>query len=147
MKATLKLLAAAGLIFCGCSTFNRDWHQAAIEPIPTNSIAGRWEGRWSSTVNGHNDTLRALVTLADANHYDVRFRAAYKKWLTVHFGYTVRMQVDRATNGAVGFHGTEDLGWLAGGTYTYEGYATPTNFFSTYRSKYDRGTFQMNRPD
>ena len=39
-----------------------------------------------------------------------------------------------------------NLGWLAGGVYHYEGRADATNFFSTYTSKYDHGTFQMTRP-
>ncbi len=34
----------------------------------------------------------------------------------------------------------------SGGVYHYDGDATPTNFFSTYKSKYDHGTFQMTRP-
>jgi hypothetical protein len=147
MKATVSLFVTAGLVLCGCSTFNREWREAAKDPLPTNGITGRWQGHWASAVNGHHGDLRALVTSADANHCDVRFRAAYKKWVTVHFGYTVRMEVVPATNGMVRFRGREDLGWLAGGTYTYEGHATPTDFFSTYDSKHDHGTFQMKRPD
>jgi hypothetical protein len=137
----------SGILFCGCSTFNSEWRDAAQMPAPTNDIAGRWEGRWHSNVNGHNDKLRALIRPVDANHYDVKFRAAYKKWITIHFGYTVRMNVIADTNGSVTFRGSEDLGFLAGGVYTYAGHATPTNFYSTYDSKYDRGTFQMERPD
>ena len=44
------------------------------------------------------------------------------------------------------FEGQADLGSLAGGLYHYEGYATLTNFYSTYRAQYDFGTFQMTRP-
>ena len=116
------------------------------KPVPTEGIAGPWEGRWISQVNGHNDALRALIIPVDTNHYDVKFYAAYKKWITVHFGYTVRMETAPAANGALTFHGSEDLGALAGGVYTYEGRADRTNFFSTYNSKYDRGTFEMKRP-
>jgi hypothetical protein len=113
--------------------------------MPTNDITGPWEGRWISKSNGHNDAMRALITKVDTNHYDVKFHAAYKKWITVHFGYTVRMETKPSTNG-VAFHGSENLGALAGGVYTYDGHADATNFFSTYRSKYDRGTFEMKRP-
>ena len=137
----------SSILLCGCSTFNAEWREAAKTPSPTNDIAGRWEGRWLSNVNGHNEKLRALITPVDTNHYDVKFRAAYKKWITIHFGYTVRMEVTADTNGSVTFRGSEDLGFLAGGIYTYAGRATPTNFYSTYDSKYDRGTFQMGRPD
>jgi hypothetical protein len=148
---TFLLAALAGLVLCGCSAFNYEWRQAAKKSTPVNEITGRWEGRWISTVNGHNDMLRALISKVDSNHYDVKFHAAYKsetiKWITVHFGYTVHMETKPATNGIVEFHGSENLGVLAGGVYTYDGRADPTSFFSTYKSKYDRGTFEMKRPN
>jgi hypothetical protein len=145
MKPLIALLAA-GLTLCGCSTFEYEWRQAARKPAPTEGITGRWEGRWISQANGHNDKLRALITAVDTNHYDVKFHAAYKKWFTVYFGYTVRMETAPGADGVVQFRGSENLGALAGGVYTYEGRADRTNFFSTYHSKYDRGTFEMKRP-
>ena len=146
MKANLTLLAAvAALIWCGCSRFNHEWRQAAHQRTPTNDITGRWEGHWQSHVNGHHNKLRCLITKVDESNYNAKFYADYKKWLTVHFGYTVRLKTAADTNG-VTFKGAEDLGWLAGGLYTYVGQADPTNFSSTYDSKYDRGTFQMKRP-
>jgi hypothetical protein len=135
----------AGLVFSGCSAFNYEWRQVARKPTPTEGIAGRWEGHWISRANGHNDKMRCLITQVDTNHYDAKFHAAYKKWITVHFGYTVRLETKAATNG-VTFHGSENLGPLAGGVYTYDGHANATNFFSTYKCKYDRGIFQMHRP-
>ena len=133
----------------GCSSFNREWREAGNKPAPASSLAGRWEGRWQSEANGHNDQLRAIITTADTNHHDVKFDAAFKHWLTlfitIHADYTVRMESSAATNG-VTFRGSEDLGWLSGGVYTYEGRADGTNFFSTYKSKYDWGTFEMKRP-
>lgn len=139
-------IASTAFVLCGCSTFNYEWRQAAKKPVPTNDITGPWEGRWISQANGHHDALRALITAVDTNHYDVKFHAAYKKWITVHFGYTVRMETKPSHDGVVAFHGSENLGKLAGGVYTYDGHADPTNFFSTYKSKYDRGTFEMQRP-
>jgi hypothetical protein len=138
-------LLVAALFLCGCSAFNYEWRQATKKPTPTQDISGRWEGQWLSHANGHNDGLRALITKVDTNQYDVKFHAAYKKWVTVHFGYTVRMETKPGTNG-LAFHGSEDLGVLAGGVYIYDGNASPTNFFSTYDSKYDRGIFEMHRP-
>jgi hypothetical protein len=141
------LLTGICLLFlnAGCSSFNREWREAAQTPHPQNAITGRWEGRWKSDANGHQDVIRCLITQVDTNHYDAKFRAAYKKWITVHFGYTVRLETKTATNG-VTFRGSEDLGALAGGVYTYEGRVDATNFFSTYKSKYDWGTFEMKRP-
>jgi hypothetical protein len=133
----------------GCSSFNHEWKKAATQPVKAHDIAGRWEGRWHSDANGHNDRLRAIITAVSTNHYDVKFHAAYQHWmtlfLTVHFGYTVRMEAQNESGG-LKFLGSEDLGFLAGGIYTYEGRADGTNFFSTYKSKYDWGTFEMKRP-
>jgi hypothetical protein len=147
---TFLMAGFAAAVLCGCSAFNYEWRQAAKKVVPANDITGRWEGHWISKVNGHNDKLRALITHLDTNHYDVKFHAAYRaerfKWITVHFGYTVHMETKPGTNSVVAFHGLENLGVLAGGIYTYEGYADTTNFFSTYKSKYDRGTFEMKRP-
>ncbi len=149
-RVWMKFGAIVGLMaLTGCTSFNREWREAATRTLPANDLAGRWEGRWNSEANGHNDKLRAIITVVDTNHYDVKFYAAYQNWqtlfLTVHFGYTVRMETKPSTNG-VTFHGSEDLGFLAGGLYTYEGRADATNFFSPYKSKYDWGTFEMNRP-
>lgn len=139
------LVTALALTLCGCSTFNYEWRQAARRPIPTNDISGQWEGRWTSTANVHNDTLRCLITKVDERNYDAKFHAAYKKWITVYFGYTVRLEAQKGATG-VSFRGAEDLGALAGGVYTYQGHADHTNFFSTFKSKYDHGTFHMTRP-
>ena len=137
------------LLLSSCSAFNYEWRQAAKKPTPNDDIRGRWEGHWLSHATGHSNRLRALITLVDTNHSNVKFHAAYKsetfKFITIHFGYTVPMETKPGTNG-VAFHGSEDLGALAGGVYTYEGNADPTNFFSTYKSKYDHGIFEMKRP-
>src|SRR5689334_15754368 len=90
------LSAMTALLLCGCSAFNYEWRQAAKQSAPIDDITGRWEGRWISQATGHRDKLRALIANVDTNHYDVKFHAAYKsetiKWITVHFGYTVRVE-------------------------------------------------------
>ncbi len=60
---------------------------------------------------------------------------------------TVNLQVTREPPNSLNFKGRADLGWCGGGIYQYQGHATPTNFFSTYRSDYDHGTFRMARPE
>lgn len=145
MKNVRCALLFFAVTLCGCSTFNYEWRKTTAHPAPTNDITGAWEGRWISKSSGHENNLRCLVTKRDDTSYDAKFHAAYKKWVTVHFGYTVRLHISPATNG-VNFEGSEDLGRLAGGVYTYDGHANATNFFATYNSKYDRGVFQMSRP-
>ena len=131
------------VLLCGCSTFNRDWKRAAQQPATPASIEGLWEGKWLSDVNGHTGRLRCLLSRESDSRYQARFRATY--WKVFRFSYTVPLQFEQRD--AWHFTGEENLGKLAGGVYRYEGHATPTNFFSTYHSKYDHGTFQMRRPE
>jgi len=131
------------LLLCGCSSFNRAWQQAGTQPASTNSVTGRWEGRWLSDANGHNGALRCIVSEREDGLYDARFRATYMKVLK--FGYTVPLSVVES-NGVWQFTGQEDLGSMAGGMYHYEGHASPTEFRSTYRSESDHGVFEMTRP-
>ena len=106
----------------------------------SSGLEGRWEGNWISEVNHHHGKLRCIVT-KDGEVYQARFHAKYLKILS--FGYTVELRAERKDN-AYKFSGEADLG-VMGGIYHYEGHADATNFFSTYSSKYDHGTFQMQR--
>ena len=139
--------AAVGLLcllLCGCSTFNRDWRYAATQPAAPTSVAGRWEGRWLSGANGHQGKLRCLMTRESDECYQARFRATYGG--VFRFSYSVPLTL-RAHDCGWEVNGEANLGKLAGGTYYYEGRITPTNFPSTYRSKYDHGSFELHRPE
>lgn len=128
----------------GCTCFNRDWQAAAMEPIPANDLAGRWQGIWLSDVNGHTEQLRCLIRKVGGTNYSARFQAKYKKLIRFTFNYTAPLVVEQ-TDDAMRFQGEADLGWMGGGLYHYRGHADATNFFSTYSCKYDHGTFQMKR--
>jgi len=131
------------VLLCGCSSFNRAWRNDAPTPAPTGSIEGRWEGHWLSDANGHTGKLRCLLSRDADGEYTAWFRATYMSLFS--FSYRVPLQVE-AQDGVWRFHGSEDLGKLAGGVYHYLGSATPTNFHSIYDSPYDHGTFEMLRP-
>ena len=107
-------------------------------------MEGRWQGYWLSDANGHKGKLLCLVSREETGDYAARFKATYKKVLK--FSYTVPLKVEHQDNVWL-FHGEENLGKLAGGVYQYDGMATSTNFHSTYRSKYDHGVFEMERPE
>ncbi|MCW5553448.1 MAG: hypothetical protein KIS67_14965 [Verrucomicrobiae bacterium] len=143
VKATVTLALLLGWT-CGCSTFNRDWRAAGEEPVAPDSIAGRWEGRWLSAVNGHTGRLRGLLTQTGGEQWSARFHATY--WKVFRFSSSVELQVE-AQAGEWRFLGEKHLGKLAGGVYQYEGHATPAEFQATYRSKYDHGLFEMRRPE
>jgi hypothetical protein len=136
-------LPLASLLAGGCSTFNHEWTKVGQQAAPANSLLGRWQGTWKSDVNGHTDRLQCLVTPGEDGRYRARFHANYRK--VMNFGYTVQLQVAQA-DGTFQFSGHANLGWWAGGVYDYQGHADGTNFFATYRCKYDHGTFQMGRP-
>ncbi len=142
-QAVLGVAMAALLMLSGCSTFNRDWKAAAVSPAPANSIAGRWEGKWLSEHNGHSGKLRALIRPLDNGQYETRFHAKYG--FIFSFGMEAKLDVKPAAEGQWQFSGAEDLG-KAYGVYRYEGKASVTNFFSTYKASFDHGTFQMTRP-
>ena len=139
------LLAAALLMFAGCSSFHREWKEAAKTPVPAGSMAGRWDGSWQSGKNGHHGRLRCVMTQVDTNRYHAHFHATF--WKIFRGAYEVELIARGSSEAGVAeFSGQSDLGWLYGGVYRYEGKASATNFFSSYRCKIDHGTFQMSRP-
>ncbi|MDB6057009.1 MAG: hypothetical protein JWO95_853 [Verrucomicrobiales bacterium] len=146
MQRNSNIAAFLGLILfltaSGCSSFHKNWRAAALQ-TPTDDISGRWTGTWKSDSNGHNDKLRCIISKIDEQHYSAQFHAKYKKILS--FSYTVSLIATNDASGRHNFKGEADLGKLAGGRYTYEGFATPTNFFSRYNSKYDHGIFELSR--
>ena len=139
--ALLVIIPTVVLIGASCSSFNREWRKVGRNAVAPSGLEGRWEGEWISEVNGHHGRLRCIVN-RDEDVYRARFHAKYRKILS--FGYTVPLKAEPTENGYK-FRGEADLGSLAGGIYHYEGHADGTNFFSTYSSKYDHGTFEMQR--
>ena len=139
------LAAAIALVvlLCGCSSFNRDYKQALVKGAPKDSIEGPWLGSWLSDQNGHQGELRGIITKLDGATYQTRFKARFWKLFT----YTSEAEFEMQPHSdGFEFLGTKQLGWLAGGEYTYEGRVSPEKFFSTYANKWDKGTFQMERP-
>jgi hypothetical protein len=135
------LLALIILTSAGCSSFHRDWRKA--KQTPAIGIAGRWQGTWQSDSPKHHGRLRCLLTRIDEQKYEARFHAKYRNIFS--FGYTA-LFTGRNENGVFVCAGEADLGKLAGGIYRYDAQISPTNFFSTYKSKYDNGIFQLQRP-
>lgn len=129
----------------GCSGFHRAWKQELSKntSYPDKHIEGAWEGEWISDTNGHHGRLRCLVTENKDGTYTTWYHAKYKKILG--FAYSVNVDATPAPQG-YSFKGEADLGKLAGGQYHYEGEISDGNFNATYKSKFDDGTFKMNRP-
>jgi len=136
MRAAALFLFVA-VLTTGCSSFDRTWRNP---PAQSAGIAGRWEGRWQSARTRHNGKLRAIITPQTAERYDARFRATYHSVLSAEYGITLNVK-QRGPRSE--FRGAAHLGvW---GRYETTGYATKTQFHATYRSKFDYGTFEMQR--
>jgi len=135
------MLTAATLL-TGCSSFNRDWKRLQNVPSP-RGLEGPWDGSWESAASGHQGRLRCIIVRNEAEQYAARFHANF--WKIFTYNYTVPLRVQERAE-QFHFAGEARLGWWAGGLYSYEGNATATNFFSTYLSKSDHGTFRLHRP-
>ena len=125
----------------GCSTYHREWTQARQRPL--NGFEGAWDGQWISDVNGHKGRLRCVIEPVSKTQYRAKFKAHY--WGILRYRYTALLDV-ATTDAAQTFKGDANLGYLAGGVYSYEGSSTSTEFHSTYKRRYDHGRFELKRP-
>lgn len=136
------------LLLTGC--YESRWSDAGKQTIPEGSIAGRWEGTWKSDSNGHDGGLRCIISEVTHDSFKADFHATYG-WI-FSFGYSATMKITAGTTlpasgpAYVYFKGDEDIGWLAGGVYQYDGKVGPTIFFCNYKSGGDHGVFQLSRP-
>lgn len=138
-------LVAAGLLLLAsgcCSGFTRDFREAQRYCPPQQGLEGVWEGTWLSHSNGHNGQLQAIITRCDDHHYHARFRATFMKCIPYESEALLHVSQQGDT---FYFSGEEDLGWLAGGVYRYDGYANACNFHSNYCADRDHGIFTMRR--
>jgi len=116
---------------------------AAAPPKP-DLLVGLWEGTWSSTSNGMGDSLNCTVSKSEDGKYVANFEAVFGKVFTHKSTVTLTVTVDGEK---WRFRGEQDLGVLSGGVYTYEGHTDGKEFYSTYDSTLDKGTFQMKRAE
>jgi hypothetical protein len=126
----------------GCSTFRQDWESSRCYSPPQQSIEGCWEGTWESAVNGHHGTLRAIVSRYDDNNYHARFHATFLRVLPYEFD--TPLSVTQSDN-VITLNGQTDLGWLAGGVFTYEGQADEHELNCNYCAAKDHGSFHLRR--
>lgn len=136
------ILITAVLSTCGCLGFERDWRAAEQCCTNPNDIAGLWEGTWLSHHNGHEGSLRAIITRNADGSYYAKFHATYLE--VVPFGFEMPLSVSE--NGDVRqLGGTADLGLLAGGVYRYAGEANACHLVANFCAKSDHGVFKLTR--
>jgi hypothetical protein len=132
------------ILLAGCSTFEQRWEKTPVAAPQASWLQGRWDGMWKSDLGHGQGNLKAIIVPAkNRDTFSATFKATYWKVMTGE--YTVEMTGLEQPDGKVKFHGTKDLGAMAGGLYTYDGWADAESFEATYASKHDRGTFKMKR--
>jgi hypothetical protein len=131
------LFLSLAVLMTSCSSFERTWRNP---PAESSGIAGRWQGSWKSARSGDSGKLRAIITRQSTAHYKARFHATFHSVLSAVYGVTLDV-TQRGPRSE--FRGAANLGvW---GRYETTGYASKTQFRATYRSKFDYGTFEMQR--
>jgi hypothetical protein len=136
---TSGLVAAVLGLLCGCSSFDRDWADAAKLPPLDSDPMGAWVGTWQNTNNTHGGELRALLVRNSATNYTATFHAT---WGRRSGTFSTRLTGARNGN-ELEFRGSKRLLFVR---IRNVGSASPTNFVSTYESRFDNGTFTMTRP-
>ncbi len=142
---TLPILAALSL--CSCMTFEQDWKKAvaAYESGKTKSPEGPWIGNWTTTTNGHEGDLRAIVSKSKSTpgDYDFHYHATWKKILSG--GYQVSFPVRRSGSRYL-VDGEKDLGLF--GAFGHRATITRNAFDATYSNdREELGEFHMTRPE
>lgn len=137
LTTTLLLTALAG-----CA-FDRQWQAASQFASPEYDLAGCWQGTWHNDQNGHQGTLRAIITRQGEHCFLGHFKARCA--MAVPFEFEMPLFVTE--DGAVYlFEGQEDLGLLAGGVVKYEGSASGNEFQTIFRTDNGRsGTITMTK--
>ncbi|MDZ4403671.1 hypothetical protein [Prosthecobacter sp.] len=138
-------------VLSSCSgDFRKAWKRDICPaPPPANGVAGKWEGTWLSTANGHHGKLRCVVSgaletgkLYAKGDHEFFYQATWKSILSG--SYKAVHNVQKKGDGHV-FKGEHKMPDWAGGLYHYEGTIKGDDFNALYKSAMDRGTFTMKR--
>jgi hypothetical protein len=126
----------------GCA-FEREWQAAQSYAYPEHELAGCWDGSWQNASSGRHGDLRAIITKEGAGAYHAQFKATYA--IGIPFEFDIPLLV--TDDGSVyTFESEADLGWLAGGLYSYQGMASGMDFDASFRvSNGHQGTFTMQK--
>jgi hypothetical protein len=142
------------LALASCSMgYNKQWNAAAATDatLRPKNLEGAWTGTWRSHRDGHTGNLRAIVTkmpteAGQPERYSFHYHATWAGILSgVITAEHEAVPAGRKKDGVMTLSGEKDLGRL-GGVYGFTGVASPVEFKADYKSKLDRGVFEMKRP-
>jgi len=150
LLARLTPLLASLLVACGSVRFERAWERSAAPAEAVQADADeaprreRWEGTWRSEWNGHAGGLRCLMWRVDEHHLHAWFLSTYARVLS--FEHDTLFHLEPRGDGAFELSGSQDLGQLVGGVYTYRGQVDASSFHATYAAENgDHGVFELRR--
>jgi hypothetical protein len=131
------LALAAGCTSFGKTAFQAEWkrHRSG----PNTGITGCWAGSWQNTNNSHGGKLWAVIIQNSGTEYAARFEAT---WGEKSGSFKTKLKGRQEGDDFV-FEGRKRI---MGFLITTRGRANGTNFFSTYESRFDTGTFTLGRP-
>lgn len=135
----LALPLTAALALAGCSSFEPKWAEATRVPSLASDPTGAWVGTWQNTNNTHGGALRAILERQSATDYTAVFHAT---WGNKSGSFTTRLKGTRDGD-VLAFEGRKRVLFFL---IRNAGQVSPTNFVSTYESKFDNGTFTLQRP-
>ncbi len=105
-------------------------------------LVGHWVGAWYSDARGYGDDLECIIVKLTDTKYEARFKATF--WKVFTWRQRVLLTVGKG-EAEWTFEGEQDLGWIAGGLYTYKGTTDGETFESTYKARSDAGSYTMKR--
>jgi len=117
-------------------------HQIGPKNKIKEDIEGRWIGKWLCEQTGDSGKIRCHLMEREEGLYQARFDGNY--WGFIPFWFTIQMDITEQ-DGVYHAQAEEDLGWLGGGSYAYEGTISKTDFQISYTSKRHKGTFVLER--
>ncbi len=139
-RLKLLLLVGAALALAGCTSFETKWAAAVRVPSLASDPLGAWVGTWQNTNNTHGGALRAILERKSETNYAATFHAT---WGNQSGSFTTRLKGTRDGD-SLAFEGRKRLLFFL---IRNAGQVNPTNFVSTYESRFDNGTFTLRRPN
>lgn len=125
-----------------CRDFHDRWRES-VDPPEAQSLSGRWHGEWVSAATGHRGPLRCVMIATTSDRWNARFHASYSR--VFRACYATELDATRLGPDRFALRGSNDIGWIAGGVYEYEGEASGSELNCRYRSSFDNGEFKLRR--
>ena len=114
---------------------------AAGAPLSAGELDGRWRGRWTDDVRGHDGPLRGRFRATRDGNYRAVFTGTFYK--VIPFVFATKLNVVEQSGDRVVFAGTSRVGGF--GRFTYHALAEGNQFNAQYSSRGWTGGFHLTR--